>query len=77
MGARTYWRRHKRRRLTGAGDFGCACNLLSDGGVLAQDVSLPQINVTDTRLTGIGSPGRGGGSAPSVQGTSVGHRAGG
>ena len=78
MGARIYRRPEKASSnrpteisLTGAATLAAALAILSDGA-LAQDVPLPQINVTDTRLTGIGSPGRGGSAAPALRGTSSG-----
>src|SRR5215207_11431088 len=79
MGTRIYRRPEKassnrptkKSSLTGAATLAAALAIFSDGA-LAQDVPLPQINVTDTRLTGIGSPGRGGSAAPSLRGTSSG-----
>lgn len=60
---------HKNPVLTGVATLAALAILSGSAG--AQSVSLPQINVTDTRLTGIGSPGRGGGAA-GIQGTSSG-----
>jgi iron complex outermembrane receptor protein len=79
MGTRIYRRPEKassnrptkKSSLTGAATLAAALAIFSDGA-LAQDVPLPQINVTDTRLTGIGSPGRGGSAAPALRGTSSG-----
>ncbi len=62
----------KSRLLTGVAAF--AAIMLPDANVAfaQEDVSLPQINVTDTRLTGTGTRARSGGGAPARQGTPAG-----